>query len=105
MADRITISTEEMQTAVSAYEAQKAIKMDAIASMKSAVDAMDGSWDGPASEAFMAAFNSLYGKMMKTEEKMQDAVDELNAIIGRAEAVNADVSNLAKAAESMSASL
>ena len=105
MADRITISTEEMQTAVSAYETQKTAKMDAIQAMKNAVDSMDGSWDGPASEAFIAAFNSLYGKMMKTEEKMQDAVDELNAIIGRAEEVNADVSNLAKAAESMASSL
>ena len=105
MADRITISTEEMQTAVSAYETQKAVKMDAIAAMKAAVDAMDGSWDGPASEAFIAAFNSLYGKMMKTEEKMEDAIQELNQIINKSEAANTDVSNLAKAAEAMSASL
>ena len=105
MADRITISTEEMQTAVSAYEAQKAVKMDAIAAMQTAVNAMDAAWDGPASEAFMAVFNTLHGKMMKTEEKMQDAIDELNAIIGRAEEVNADVSNLAKAAESMTGCL
>ena len=34
MADRITISTEEMQAAVSAYEAQKNIKMESIARWK-----------------------------------------------------------------------
>ena len=105
MADRITISTEEMQTAVSAYETQKGVKMDAIAAMKTAVQGMDAAWDGPASEAFMAVFDNLYGKMMKTEEKMQDAIDELNRIIGRAEEVNADISNLAKAADSMAGSL
>ena len=80
MADRIIISTEEMQAAVSAYEAQKQVKMDALSAMKSAVDNMDGSWDGPASEVFMAAFNSLYGKMLKTEEKMEDAIKKIEGV-------------------------
>ena len=102
MADRIIISTEEMEAAVSAYEAQK---MDAIAAMKAAVDNMDGSWDGPASDVFMAAFNALYGKMMKTEERMEDAITELNNLIQTATAADADISNLGTGAQSMADSL
>jgi uncharacterized protein YukE len=105
MADRIIISTEEMEAAVSAYEAQKTIKMDAIAAMKAAVDNMDGSWDGPASDVFMAAFNALYGKMMKTEERMEDAITELNNLIQTATAADADISNLGTGAQSMADSL
>jgi uncharacterized protein YukE len=105
MADRILISTEEMQAAVSAYEAQKTIKMDAIAAMKNAVDTMDGSWDGPASEVFMAAFGALYTKMMKTEERMEDAIQELNNLINTANEAEESVKGAGQAAEAMSSSL
>jgi WXG100 family type VII secretion target len=105
MADRITIETDEMRAAVSTYEAQKNIKMDAIASMKSAVETMDSSWDGPASDVFMGAFNLLYGKMMKTEERMDDAINELNRIVEKTEADSADVANVGRGAEAMANSL
>jgi WXG100 family type VII secretion target len=105
MADRIIISTEEMQAAVSAYEAQKQVKMDALSAMKSAVDNMDGSWDGPASEVFMAAFNSLYGKMLKTEEKMEDAIQELNGIITEADETEQAARGVSQGAEAMNASI
>ncbi len=105
MADRITISTEEMQAAVSAYEAQKNIKMESIAKMKSAVDNMDGSWDGPASDVFLGAFNALYGKMMKTEEKMEDAINELNQVINAATEADETVSGISRGAEAMAGSL
>lgn len=105
MADRILIKTEEMQTAVSAYESQKQVKMDAIAAMKAAVDNMDGSWDGPASEAFMAAFNALYSKMMKTEERMEDAIKELNAVIAQAEETDVTINNNVTGAEAMNGTI
>jgi uncharacterized protein YukE len=94
-----------MQQAVSAYEAQKNIKMDAIAAMKAAVDTMDGYWDGPASEVFMTAFSGLYAKMMKTEERMQDAIDELNRVIGAAEEAENTVRNVNAGAEAMNATI
>lgn len=105
MADRIVISTEEMAQAVSAYTAAKEIKMDAIAAMKNAVEVMDSSFDGPAAEVFMAAFEALYGKIMTTEEKMTDAINELNNLIAATEAADADVSNLGTGAEAMAGSL
>ncbi len=105
MADRITISTEEMQAAVSAYEAQKTIKMDAIAAMKNAVDSMDGSWDGPASEVFMAAFSALYTKMMKTEERMEDAIQELNSLINAATEAEEANKGVGQGAEAMAGSI
>lgn len=105
MAERILISTEEMRTAVSAYETQKSIKMDAIAAMKSAVDAMDGSWDGPASEIFMTTFSALYAKMMKTEERMEDAIVELNNFIVAADNAETDAGNRVKNADTLTGAL
>lgn len=105
MADKILLSTEEMQTAVSAYETQKQTKMDAIAAMKAAVDNMDGSWDGPASEAFMAAFNALYSKMMKTEERMEDAIKELNAVIAQADETQQSITGTINGAQAVADTL
>ena len=106
MADRLLISTEEMRTAVSTYEEQKEIKMEALAQMKNAVDNMDGSWDGPASEIFMAAFNALYAKMLKTEELMDDAINELNNLIARTEEIEeGDAANIGHMAEGLADSI
>ena len=106
MADRIIISTDEMRTAVSAYETQKNIKLDAIEKMKNAVNVMDSTWDGPASDIFMSAFTTLYPRMMKTEERMEDAINELNRIITEAEeAEGQTVSGLGRSAESMASSV
>jgi len=77
MAEKILVSTEEMLNTVSVYEANKAKQQVAYLQMSNAVRTLDGFWDGPASEVFKAAFNALYRNLETSEQRMQDAIDEL----------------------------
>lgn len=80
MAERILVSTEEIQTAISQYNAARDTKMSAIEAMNSAVSALDGTWDGMASEAFFGAFRALYSNLQDSDRVMQDAVTELTNV-------------------------
>jgi WXG100 family type VII secretion target len=77
MAERITVSTEEMQATLSTYSTQKGAQATAFTSMNTAVNALDSVWQGDASNTFKQQFQKFYNNIRLSEEKMQDAVDEL----------------------------
>ncbi|MCD7844856.1 MAG: WXG100 family type VII secretion target [Oscillospiraceae bacterium] len=77
MADIIHVSTEELRNAVSKYNTCKSQLQIAYLTMSNAVRTVDTTWNGDASEAFKAQFDLTYKNLEQTEEKVQDAVDEL----------------------------
>ena len=77
MADIIHVSTEELRDAVSKYNTQKTQLQMAYLQMSNAVRTVDSTWNGDASEAFKAQFDQMYKHIEQTEQKVQDAVDEL----------------------------
>lgn len=93
MAEKILVSTAEISNGISNYQAAKDTKLNAIANMKSAVQTLDGYWDGPASNVFIAAFNALYNNLMNSEVIMDDAINELQQVVQMVESADTDVSN------------
>lgn len=87
MAERILVSTEEIQTAIAQYNTARDTKMTAIEAMNAAVTTLDGTWDGMASEAFFAAFRALYSNLQSSDTIMQDAVTELTNVANAAQQV------------------
>ena len=77
MADIIHVSTEQLRDAVNKYNTQKGQLQTAYLEMSNAVRTVDTTWNGDASEAFKAQFDQMYKNIEQTEQKVQDAVDEL----------------------------
>ena len=77
MAERITVTTEEMQATLNTYTTQKGAQSTAFNNMQSTVNSLAGIWDGEASNTFKQQFQKFYNNIRQSEEKMQDAVDEL----------------------------
>ena len=77
MADIIHVSTEELRATVGKYNTYKAQLQTAYLQMSIAVRTVDTTWNGDASEAFKAQFDQMYRNIEQTEQKVQDAVDEL----------------------------
>lgn len=77
MADRIRVSTAELQEAVNKYRTVQHLMQDAYGNMSNAVREVDVSWNGAASEAYKYQFDQLYRNIQQTEAKVQDAIDEL----------------------------
>ena len=94
MAEKILVSTAEIQAGISHYESAKSVKLDAINAMKSAVQTLDSYWDGPASSVFIAAFNALYNNLMNSEVIMDDAITELRKVAELTEAADTNVNNV-----------
>ncbi len=80
MAERILVNTEEIAATVSQYESARESKNASLSSMKSAVDSLDASWNGPASEAFMNVFGTLYNNLNSSDTIMEDAINELKKV-------------------------
>jgi len=76
MAEIITVSLDQMTATASAYTTQKGAQSVAYQAMKAAVDSVD--WTGSAAEAYKAQFQEFFANIEMSEQKMQDAVDELN---------------------------
>jgi WXG100 family type VII secretion target len=77
MADIIKVSTEELRSAANKFSTCQQELQTAYLTMSNAVRALDGSYDGDASEAFKAQFDAMYKNIEQTQDKVQDAVDEL----------------------------
>lgn len=77
MADVLKVSPEALvNTAVQFKNYQKELE-NAYLTMSDAVRSLDTTWDGEASEAFKAQFESMYKNLSQTEQKMTDAYEEL----------------------------
>lgn len=77
MADIIKVSAEELRSAAGKFSNCQQELQTAYLTMSNAVRALDGSYDGDASEAFKAQFDAMYKNIEQTEAKVQDAVDEV----------------------------
>ena len=85
MAERILVSTEEIQATVGQYESARESKNASLSAMKSAVDALGSSWNGLASEAFAGVFSTLYSNLSASDMIMEDAITELQKVAELAE--------------------
>ncbi len=76
-ADKLLVSTEEMTATATQFKSFCQEMQVAYLTMSDAVRTLDGSWDGDASEQFKANFEKMYTNLKMTEDKMNDAVDEM----------------------------
>lgn len=82
MADIIKVSVEELRSAADKFSSCQQELQTAYLTMSNAVRALDGSYDGDASEAFKAQFDAMYKNIEQTQAKVQDAVDEVKKAAG-----------------------
>lgn len=80
MAERILVTTDEMRETVSEYQAAKGVLQDAFSSLDRALNILESCWRGPAYMAMRTQWNAAHANIKRADEKMQDAVEELNAV-------------------------
>lgn len=81
MADRIKVSTDEMQGTIAQYTAQKAKLMEAFSICKDATALIARSWAGPSFGIVSAKMVATWNNLFEAEHKANDAIDELKKII------------------------
>lgn len=79
MAERILVSTELMLQTMQQYENNKNKQMIAYLQLYRTVHSLDGVWVGAAHDVFIERFEALYNNISQSEERMQDAVNELRS--------------------------
>ena len=80
MAERILVTTDEMRQTAAEYVSAKAGLQDAFSSLDRALNILESCWKGPAYMAMRAQWDIANKNIRRADEKMQDAVDELNAV-------------------------
>ena len=105
MADKLLVSTDELNTGVQNYRQAKSDVMDSLSGMKNAISALDGDWLGSASGACVSAFDGLYAAIMRTEDLMEEAVRELQAFSALAQEAEDEQKNMGGQVQSMQDSL
>lgn len=80
MAEKILVSTEEMRGTVTQYQAAKGDLQNAFSTLDRALKILESCWKGPAYMAMRAQWEIAYGNIKRADDKMQDAVDELNRV-------------------------
>lgn len=79
MAETIKVSTDEMRETVTQFvSAQNALR-DAYTWMDRAVKVLDTAWKGAAYMAMKTQWDLTYKNIERANDKMQDAIDELNS--------------------------
>lgn len=82
MAERILVTTDEMRQTAREYLSAKGELQDAFSSLDRALNILESCWKGPAYMAMRTQWNIAYKNIKRADEKMQDAVDELNSVAG-----------------------
>jgi len=80
MAEKILVTTEEMRQTAIAYQGAQGELQDAFSELDRALKILESCWKGPAYMAMRAQWNIAYGNIKRADEKMQDAIDELNTV-------------------------
>ncbi len=78
MAEIIKVSTEEMRNTASQYVAAQAALEEAYDRMDRAVRVLDSAWKGEAYTLMRMQWSLTYKNIERANERMQDAIDELN---------------------------
>jgi WXG100 family type VII secretion target len=91
MADRILVSTSEMNATVSRYQQAQETMLDAQNSMSSALRNLDGCWKGPAWAAMLAKWTEIEGNITKSQLVINRSIVGLqNAIMNYEETEEAN---------------
>ena len=91
MADKILVSTTEMQATINRYNNAKESVNDAFNHMQSAMDHLDNCWKGPAWAAMMAKWYVINGNIRRSDTAIEMAINGLNSTINTM--VNAETTN------------
>ena len=79
--DIIKVSTEEMSECISRYTSEKSRLMEAFTICISASTLLAQSWAGPSFAVCCAKMAATYANLFQSEQKMDDAIDELKSVI------------------------
>jgi len=99
MADILKVTPAELVDTAAKFKTYQNTLKVAYLTMSDAVRHLDASWNGEASETFKAQFDAMYANLSQTEEKMDDAIDELTKAHDLYEDVEAAVKAQADALE------
>lgn len=80
MAEKILVSTDEMRQTATAYRGAQGELQDAFSELDRALKILESCWKGPAYMAMRAQWSIANGNIKRANEKMQDAIDELNTV-------------------------
>ena len=95
-ADVLKVTPEELRNTATQFKSNLQKMQTAYLQMSDAVRSLDTSWNGDASEQFKIQFDNMYKNLSQTEDKMNDAVDELTKAAGIYEQVeNSNKSQMA----------
>lgn len=78
MAEIIKVSTEEMRHTVTEFIAAQRELDEAYKWMDRAVKMLDNCWKGTAYSVMRTQWTVTYNNIARADERMQDAIDELN---------------------------
>ncbi|MCD7844860.1 MAG: WXG100 family type VII secretion target [Oscillospiraceae bacterium] len=78
MAEIIKVSTEEMRETVTQFVSAQSALQSAYEWMDRAVKVLDSCWKGAAYTAMRTQWSLTYKNIEQANERMQDAIDELN---------------------------
>jgi uncharacterized protein YukE len=81
MADVIKVSTEEMNVCITRYVAEKAKLMNALQICVKASQLLARSWAGPSFAVCCAKMADTYKNLFQSEQKIDDAINELKKTI------------------------
>lgn len=79
--DIIKVSTEEMSACIARYTTEKSKLMEAFQICVQASSLLAQSWAGPSFLACSAKMAATYANLFQSEQKMDDAIQELNDVI------------------------
>lgn len=99
MADKILVSTTEMQATINRYNNAKQSVEEAFSHMQSAMDHLDNCWKGPGWAAFMAKWQLIYANISRTEQALEKAVTGLQNTISTMDEAEANVDSNTNALE------
>lgn len=78
MAEIIKVSTEEMRECVTQFASAQSELQNAYTWMERSIKMLDSCWKGAAYTAMQTQWNLTYKNIETANERMQDAIDELN---------------------------
>ena len=81
MADKILVSTAEMNATIASYNDAQSTMQEAQKSMRAALDNLNGCWKGPAWAAMMYKWTQIEANILKSQEAVNRSVVALKNTI------------------------
>ena len=77
MANRLKVSTSQLKSTSQEFDRRKKDLENICSQISGIVNGTQEFWHGSANAVFVSKFSALYSQLKQTDDKMQDAVDEL----------------------------